>query len=137
MGGVRLLGVDIGTTGVRAALFDARGQLLADSSVPCPFDTPEPGWAEIAADRWWQALKSALDDLGARAALEDVTAIGVVGQAPTAVLVEPSGASTVPSILWLDTRASGEASELGVHAYYLGPKLLWLSRHRRLEHARW
>src|SRR5262249_44132367 len=68
------------------------------------------------------------------ASLEDVAAIGVVGQAPTAALVNDDGAAIGNAILWLDTRASEEARELGTHAYYLGPKLLWLSRHGASMH---
>ncbi len=132
MVGARLLGIDVGTTGVRAAIFDATGTLLADASVPCLYDSPAPGWAEILPDRWWHALKAAIGDLVRRSpttSLAGVSAIGVVGQAPTAVLVGDDGASLGPAILWLDTRATAEARELGVHSYYLGPKLLWLSRH--------
>lgn len=138
----RLLGIDIGTTGVRAAVFDAAGALVADASVPCPYESPSPGWAEARPERWWRAVQGVLADVATRAPLDDVTAIGVVGQAPTAALVDDSGAATGGAILWLDTRASDEARELGVHAYYLGPKLLWLARHGApdpdlLSRARW
>ena len=132
MAGARLLGIDIGTTGVRAALFDATGTLLADAGLPCVFEAPEPGWAEVRPDRWWRATIAALADLSTRAphaSLADVSAICIVGQAPTVVLVDEAGAALGSAILWLDTRAADEAHELGVHAYYLGPKLLWLSRH--------
>ncbi len=132
MPGPRLLGIDIGTTGVRAAIFDATGTMLADASVPCVFESPEPGWAEVRPDRWWRATQAVLGDLAPRAPhgnLADVSAICVVGQAPTVVLVDDEGAALGPAILWLDTRAADEAHELGAHAYYLGPKLLWLSRH--------
>jgi xylulokinase len=134
----RLLGIDIGTTGVRAAVFEPDGTLLADASAPCPFDAPESGWAEIPAERWWSSIEGVLDALAASyPSFADVTAIGVVGQAPTAVLVGDDRTAIDSAVLWLDTRASTEASELGVHAYYLGPKLLWLSRHGSLARARW
>ncbi len=135
----RLLGIDIGTTGVRAALFDGGGMLLAEASLPCPYDAPAPGWAEIRPERWWNATREVLALLAARVgSLAGVTCIGVVGQAPTVALVDASGAELGPAILWLDTRAAGEARELGVHAYYLGPKLLWLARNgESLRQARW
>ena len=129
----RLLGIDIGTTGVRTALFDASGTMLTDASVPCPYDAPEPGWAEIAPERWWNAVNAALARLPE---LADVTAVAVVGQAPTVVFADAHGNALGPAVLWLDTRATAEAAELGVHAYYLGPKLRWLERHRHVE-ARW
>jgi xylulokinase len=132
MAEARLLGIDIGTTGVRAAIFDGAGTLLADASTPCIYESPEAGWAEVRAERWWRATQTVLAELATRgphAHLADVTAIGVVGQAPTAVLIDATGTPLCPAILWLDTRAAAEARELGVHAYYLGPKLRWLSRH--------
>lgn len=134
----RLLGIDIGTTGVRAALFDATGTLLADASVPCMFESPEPGWAEVRPENWWHATHAVLAELASRAPhgdLAEVAAIGVVGQAPTVVLVDEGGAALGGAILWLDTRAHDEARELGVYAYYLGPKLLWLSRHGASLHT--
>lgn len=135
--GARLLGIDIGTTGLRAAIFDGTGTLLSDASVPCTYDSPEPGWAEVSSDRWWRATQSVLAELAAKSPipLSEVTAIGVVGQAPTIALVDAAGAATGAAILWLDTRAIVEARELGVPSYYLGPKLLWLSRHGGNAHA--
>jgi xylulokinase len=70
-----------------------------------------------------------LGELALRVKLDEVACIAVVGQAPTVVLVDAAGAVIRPAILWLDTRADGEARELGTEAYYLGPKLLWLARH--------
>lgn len=136
MTAARLLGIDIGTTGVRAAIFDSAGTLLEDVNVPCTYESPAPGWAEIRPERWWQATRAALAHLATRASkvsLSEVTTIGVVGQAPTAVLVDDHGTPLTPAILWLDTRASEEARELGEHAYYLGPKLLWLARHAQAQ----
>ncbi|MBN9166797.1 MAG: hypothetical protein J0I07_38040, partial [Myxococcales bacterium] len=76
MTGARLLGIDIGTTGVRAAIFDEGGVVLADASVPCAYDSPEPGWAELRPERWWRATQAVLADLATRSplvALSDVT----------------------------------------------------------------
>ncbi len=125
----RLLGIDIGTTGVRAAIFDGTGTLIADANMSCLYDSPEPGWAEIRADRFWLAVGHVLADLAGKVkSLEDITAIAVVGQAPTVILVDAEGNAIGPSILWLDTRAAQEAREINVHAYYAGPKLLWIKR---------
>jgi len=129
--GARLLGIDIGTTGLRAAIFDGTGTLLSEASIPCTYDSPEPGWAEVRSDRWWRATQSVLAELATKTpgvSLSDVTAIGVVGQAPTVTLVDGDGAMLGSAILWLDTRAGEEAKELDIPSYYLGPKLLWLSR---------
>jgi xylulokinase len=129
-----LLGIDIGTTGVRAALYGASGKKAAEASLACLYDAPEAGFAEIAPDQWWRAIASVL----AKLPLENVRAIGVVGQAPTAVLVDADGDAVAPAILWLDTRAAEEARALGVYAYYLGPKLAWIRDHGdALSRARW
>jgi xylulokinase len=139
----RLLGLDIGTTGVRAALYDADGTLLGDASVRCAFDSPSPGFAEIDAERWWRATQRVLSELAMSsilASLSEVSAIAVVGQAPTLALVDETGNALGPAILWLDTRASAEAKALGQHPYYLGPKLRWLAQspgRDSLRRARW
>lgn len=122
----KLLGIDIGTTGVRATVFTATGDLVADAQEPCGFESPEPGWAETDPETWWTATQKVLS----RLPLGDVDGVAVVGQAPTAVLLDAEGLATSPAILWLDTRAEVEAKELGVQSYYLGPKLRWLERHR-------
>ncbi len=124
-----LLGIDIGTTGVRVAAFTRDGALIGDASVPCPHHAPRAGWAEADPEAWWSAIARALADVGKTAPLEHVACIAVAGQAPTAVLVDETGAVVRPAVLWLDTRAEREARELGTDAYYLGPKLLWLARH--------
>jgi xylulokinase len=140
----RLLGIDIGTTGVRGAVYDASGAVLADHAVPCGYATPRTGWADGDADGWWSAAIAILGALSAKVSLESIDAIGVTGQAPTAVLVDGDGATIRPPILWLDTRADAEAraidTALGAgrieqiggnraHAYFLGPKLAWLKAH--------
>ena len=125
-----LLGIDIGTTGVRAAAFAEDGRMVTDASVGCPHESPRPGWAEADPEAWWRAVARVLGELARGGCkLDDVKCIAVAGQAPTAVLVDAGGAAVRPAILWLDTRAHGEARELGTEAYYLGPKLLWLARH--------
>lgn len=134
-----LLAIDIGTTGVRAALFEPRGTLVADATAPCAPDAPEPGFAEADPDQWWRITCRLVQELATQAPIGDVAAVAVAGQAPTAVLVDDAGAVVTPAILWLDTRADMEARALGSQAYYLGPKLAWLAKHRpeAIARARW
>ncbi|HEY8041362.1 MAG TPA: FGGY family carbohydrate kinase [Polyangiaceae bacterium] len=139
-----LLGIDIGTTGVRAGAFDERGTLLAEASEPCPRDEPAPGYVEADAETWWSAVRTVCGRLGERVPLAAVDAVGVTGQAPTAVVVDALGRPLRRAILWLDVRADaearaleatlgpGRAESLGgnrMHPYYLGPKLAWLRAH--------
>jgi xylulokinase len=147
-----LLGIDVGTTGMRAAIFSAHGEKIADASEPHGVASPHPGWAESDAEGWWRSVGLLTRRLGA--SLADVACVGVVGQAPTAVLVDARGQAIRPAILWLDTRSDAEAREVAralgcteaegrggnrVHPYFLGPKLAWLARHdaASLARAKW
>ena len=140
MNGGTLLGVDVGTTGVRAAVFDERGRAVAVAGEPCPYSSPAPGQAECDAEGWWRALQTTLARIRPSAPLDRVEAVGVTGQAPTLVPLDEGGDPTDSAILWLDVRAAAQAraidAALGpgrceriggnrMHAYYLGPKLSW------------
>lgn len=124
----RVLGIDIGTTGVRGAIFEPTGELVADASFPCPHESPRPGWAEARAENWWRATQNVCRELATQTTLDAVACVAVAGQAPTAVLLDAAHDPIRPAILWLDTRASEDAAALRVHAYYLGAKLRWLAR---------
>jgi xylulokinase len=139
-----LLGVDIGTTGVRAAVFDERGRVVAQAVESCAQAVPAPGQAEADAEDWWRAVRAVLGGIAHRTPLARIDAVGVTGQAPTAVLVDARGLAIRPALLWLDIRADreartidaalgpGRAEAIGgnrMHAYYLGPKLAWLRAH--------
>ena len=139
-----LLGIDVGTTGVRATVFDETGRVLADASSPCPYTPAGPGRAEASAEGWWNEVRVVCARVGTQTELARVAGVGVTGQAPTAVLVDGDGRELRPAILWLDVRADREArsieTRLGtaqawtlggnrMHAYFLGPKLAWLRAH--------
>jgi xylulokinase len=110
------------------------------------------GRAEADPEAWWAAVCTVLRRIASRTGLDGIAGIGVVGQAPTAVLVDVDAKPVRPAILWLDVRADEEAraieSRLGPggaeaiggnrsDAYFLGPKLAWLKAHepRALEAA--
>ena len=139
-----LLGLDVGTSGVRGAVFDGAGALLAEHAVACPYATPRAGWAEADPDTWWEAVRAITRQLEQKIPLASIDAIGVTGQAPTAVLVDADARVVRPAILWLDTRAELEALAIdqalgegialriggnALHAYFLGAKLAWLLAH--------
>jgi xylulokinase len=149
-----LLGIDVGTTGVRAAVFDRDGRVLADARDAGGYSAIAPGHAEADADRWWAQVCACCSRMGHRTALAAVEAVAVTGQAPTAVVVDGEGRPLRPAVLWLDVRADreavamdealgpGEAFALGgnrMHAYFLGPKLAWLQAHEPglLDRAAW
>lgn len=139
-----LLGIDVGTTGVRAAIVDDRGRVVAEAGDPCPPRMIAPGRAEADPEDWWSAVGSVVARVGQCAPLAAVEGVGVTGQAPTAVVVDAEGRPLRPALLWLDVRAATQASALDaalgpgraqrlggnrLHPYYMGPKIAWLRAH--------
>ncbi|WP_254596276.1 FGGY family carbohydrate kinase, partial [Burkholderia seminalis] len=105
---MRLLGIDLGTGSIKLVTLDADGVERAVASEPYALSSPQPGWAEIAPDTWWQALVRAAARLpaGERA---QVAAIGFSGQMHGVVLIDAAGQPVRPALLWPDTRAAREA----------------------------
>ncbi len=108
-----LLGIDVGTSGCRAAIYTDTGLLLANHSVSYPTHRPHPRWAEQNAEDYWVAAVAAVRrvlveaDEGAR-----IVSIGICGQSPTLVLVDALGSPIRPAIIWQDTRAVVDAGKL-------------------------
>ena len=108
------LGIDLGTTSIKAALFDGTGALLGDGLAEYTLDTPRPEIAELAPQRYLDALETAV-----RAALvkagrpaAHLRGIGLTGQAETLVVTDAAGQPLRKAIVWLDNRAVEEAREL-------------------------
>ena len=118
-----LLGFDVGSSAVKAAVLDAASGRLAASAVSpkteLAIDAPRPGWAEQDPRTWWQHVILAARECaaGCGGRWKDVRAIGVSYQMHGLVVVDRSGAPLRPSIIWCDSRAVaiGEAAfrELG------------------------
>jgi len=142
-----LLGLDVGTSSVKALLLDERGARIAEAGAAYAVEHPRAGWAEIDPEAWWRGAVEATRALpaGERRA---VRALGLSGQMHGAVLCDARGAASRPAILWTDTRAAGllgrfppEAARRAGNlagAGMLGPTLLWLAEHEpeRLAAAR-
>ena len=110
-----VLGIDLGTTSVKAACLGLDGRLLGLGRGSYPTQSPEPGIAEQQPDDWWAATVAAVRE--ALAACEGPGAvrllgIAVVGQGPTTVALDGAGRALGPAITWLDTRAAEESSAL-------------------------
>ncbi|RBP13772.1 xylulokinase [Roseiarcus fermentans] len=138
------LGLDCGTSGLKALLVDERGGAVASASRAYLPDRPRPGWSEQNPDVWRAAMAGAITDLRAAApeAVGAVKAIGFSGQMHGAVLLDAADRPLRPAILHNDGRAHAEAADLarehprlaavvGVKPMpgFTGPKLLWLARH--------
>ncbi|HDR9534630.1 TPA: carbohydrate kinase, partial [Burkholderia stabilis] len=145
---MRLLGIDLGTGSVKLVTLDADGVERAVASEPYALSSPQPGWAEIAPDAWWQALVRAAARLPA-GEREQVEAIGFSGQMHGVVLIDAAGQPVRPALLWPDTRAVREAAAWPaaglpdapnpVAPGMAGPLLRWLAAHEpdALRAARW
>jgi xylulokinase len=142
------IGLDLGTSAVKACALAPDGTVAATASVPLDVSQPFDGASEQDCADWWAAACSATRLLPAdlRAA---VHAIGLSGQMHGAVLLDAEHRPIRPVILWNDARAQAECAELlaaepaigqisGVlpMAGFTAPKLLWLSRHEPATHAR-
>jgi sugar (pentulose or hexulose) kinase len=102
-----LLGLDVGTTAVKAAAFDATGRELSHGRTPTPWRTVPTG-AELDPDDLLDAAFAAAREAVAGAGAGPVAGIGVASMAETGVLVDPRGRPVVPSIAWHDTRGEPE-----------------------------
>lgn len=138
------LGIDIGTSAVKALIVDAGERAVAGAEVALATSRPAPGWSEQHPDLWWQAVRQALAEMAEAVpgVLGRVAAIGLSGQMHGAVLVGDDNRPLRPAILWNDGRAAAEATALnaalpdlgqiaGVPAMagFLAPKIAWLRTH--------
>lgn len=145
MGGY-LAGVDVGTTGARAAVFDLAGNALAVAYREYPAVYPKPGWVEqdpdLLIERTMEACRAAVVASGI--APRDVAAIGFSAQRSVTCAVDRCGRPLRPMFSWQDARTAAEVDQLrglvDAEAYYaqsglpLGTtwiitKLLWMRRH--------
>ena len=106
-----LLGYDIGTSSVKAALVDIEsGKTVASAQYPdseAPITAKQPGWAEQEPEMWWEELKQATQRVAAKIGgkLTEVKAIGISYQMHGLVCVDKQGTPLRPSIIWCDGRA--------------------------------
>jgi xylulokinase len=137
------LGLDLGTSGVKALLLDG-DTTLATATAPLSVQRPQPGWSEQDPEDWWRATERCLDELAAShpRALAAVRGIGLSGQMHGATLLDAGHAVLRPCILWNDSRSGAQCAELEAPdlslrrltgnpamAGFTAPKLLWVREH--------
>ncbi|MBP2291499.1 xylulokinase [Azospirillum rugosum] len=138
------LGIDLGTSGVKAVLIDDSQALIAQATAPLEVHRPHPLWSEQDPEDWWTATISAIADLKSAhpQAMAAVRAIGLSGQMHGATLLDRNDRVLRPAILWNDGRSGAECAELERRAPSLravtgnrampgftAPKLLWVAAH--------
>jgi xylulokinase len=147
------LGLDIGTSAVKAALVDARGRVKGSTSVAHPLLTPHPGWAEQRPEDWWKSTVSAVRRLLAACRVRPglIASVGISGQMHSSVFLDRSGKVIRPALLWNDGRTSQECRDItallgeqclrewvqnpALEGFTL-PKVLWLRTHEPAAFAR-
>jgi len=135
------LGIDIGTSAVKAVVADEHGQVVGQASAPLSLSRPHPNWSEQQPDDWWNATNSAVLALDA-AHRGAVSAIGLSGQMHGATLLGGDLRPLRPAILWNDGRSAAECAALesecpnlpqitGNRAMpgFTAPKLRWVREH--------
>jgi len=140
------VGIDLGTSAVKAVLLDRDGTLRASASEPLAISRPRPRWSEQDPEHWWQATLQVMDRLMLAAAQQGlnpaaIESIGLSGQMHGATVLDAAGRVLRPAILWNDGRSEAECAELeavpdfrtitGNLAMpgFTAPKLLWLRKH--------
>lgn len=137
------LGIDLGTSSVKAVLVDETQAVVGSASAPLTVQRPEPLWSEQDPAAWWQATVAAVGALGREhgAALAAVRGIGLSGQMHGATLLDAADVPLRPAILWNDGRSEAECRTLeAVPEFralsgnlampgFTAPKLLWVARH--------
>jgi len=135
------LGIDIGTSSVKAVVVDDRNVTVAQGSAALEVSRPAPGFSEQDPESWWRAAAVAVAALPpeVRAA---VRALGLSGQMHGATLLDAKDRPLRPAILWNDGRSGRECVDLERRAPearaitgnilmpgFTAPKLLWVARH--------
>jgi xylulokinase len=136
------LGIDLGTSGVKAVLINTEGDLLDQASAPLSIVNPQPLWSEQDPQAWWDAAGQAVAALRVAHDLKAVRGIGLSGQMHGAVLLDEADRVLRPAMLWNDGRSGAEcgvleAAEPRSRAItgnlampgFTAPKLLWVRDH--------
>jgi len=137
-----LLGIDIGTSACKVAIFNRQGEVISSGSSEYQVYYPKPGYAEQDPVEWWDAvckgikaviLKSGIDN-------KDIAAVGVDGQSWSAIAIDKEGNVLTNTPIWMDTRADNLCKRLNkeigedkifalagnpLQASYTTAKILW------------
>ena len=147
------LGIDVGTSGVKAVLIDEKGRVKDAATMAHPLATPRPGWAEQHPRDWWKSTMGAITQLLRRARVvpSRIAGIGLSGQMHSSVFLDKSNEIIRPALLWCDGRTTEECREItrtvgekqlsewvanpALEGFTL-PKVLWLRKHEPAAFAR-
>lgn len=134
------LGLDLGTSSVKAIIMNEQGDVVASHSIPLTLSRPHPQWSEQDPQAWWQATDEAIKQLSRTQPMEQIQAIGLSGQMHGAVLLDAQQNISRPAILWNDGRSVKQCLRLAkqypqfkeitgnlVMPGFTAPKLQWVA----------
>ena len=136
------LGLDLGTSAVKALFVDASGTAVASQSVPLQVIRRKAGWSEQDPQSWWDATNRAVRSLGAEypEEMRKITGIGLSGQMHGLTALDANDTVLRPAILWNDTRSASQAMQLdtghpafrqlggnAVMPGFTAPKAVWIA----------
>ncbi|MDV7142910.1 xylulokinase [Tropicimonas sp. TH_r6] len=134
------IGLDLGTSGLKALLIDEDQKVIAEATAPLTVSRPAAGWSEQAPADWLAAASAAMDGLAAASPLAGVKGIGLSGQMHGATLLDAADDVLRPCMLWNDTRSYQEAAALDaaplwreisgniVFPGFTAPKVMWVQK---------
>ncbi|GHO84821.1 xylulokinase [Dictyobacter formicarum] len=146
------LGIDLGTSSVKAIILDEQGQTLGTSKVDYAVRSPQSRWAESDPADWWRATVEVVREVRTKVPQARIQALGLSGQMHGVVPTDQQGQPVRAAMLWADSRAEGELYhyfELGgdinrrlanpLLPGMAGPLLCWLARHENANYQamRW
>ena len=135
------LGIDVGTTAVKALVVDESGGVVGEAESPLGVSAPRPGWAEQDPHDWWQGTVNAVRAACAQAGVREVESIGLSGQMHSSALLDKADKVLRPAILWNDVRTTAQCRAIidqvgkaGLRQMvgnpalegFTAPKLLWM-----------
>lgn len=135
-----ILGIDVGTSSCKVAVFDRSGSAVASASSDYPVYYPEAGYAEQDPDEWYSAICRCIKEVSCRCDASKIRAIGTDGQGWSCIPVSKSGIVLARTPIWFDTRAEKEIEEIKeriseqklfeicgnpLSPSYVTPKILW------------
>ncbi len=135
------LGIDVGTTAVKALVVDEFGSVAGESESPLEVSVPRPGWAEQNPSDWWRGTVNAVRAACVQAGIREVESIGLSGQMHSLALLDEADRALRPAILWNDVRTTAQcriiSDRVGQDGLrrlvgnpalegFTAPKLLWM-----------
>lgn len=148
-----MLGIDVGTTAVKVAVFTMDGQPVAAHTEAYPISRPRPGWAEQDPLDWWRGCATGMDAVLSGVPTGAVRSVGIVSQVNTHVFVDERLRPLAPAIIWQDQRCADIAREfdarftseekiriwggpIALDASFVGARAEWFAREEPSKWAR-